>query len=279
MVAAIGRHAHERLGHEARERAHLAADLLAHLAIGGEPVGSELGSVELEVQLELTGGVLMVALDHLESHGLAVLDHLVDDRLQLCELVDVIAVGLGHALDGGFAVGVGLEPHHFGLAASSQVQSVLGLEVCVDPLQVATAVGGEEGAAVYFFLAAPEQRAPNTGRLGIPRQRHERLGLADADELAGLGAVADVVAVTVDEEVRGGAIDKLKALARNHPEVLGGNPLAHDPTGHRDELAVQVPDAVRFDAGLDFGNLLFSSVCADEHLNVGGHCFPCLAGY
>ena len=132
-----------------------------------------------------------------------------------------------------------------------------------------------KGAAVHFFLAAPKQRAPDTGRLGIPRQRHERLGLADADELAGLGAVTDVVAVAVDEQVRGGAIDQLKALAGDHPEVLGGNAFAHDPAGDRNELAVQVPNAVRFNAGLDFGDLLFSPVCTDERLNIGGHCSPC----
>ena len=278
MVAAVGRHAHERLGHEAREGSQLAAHLLAYLPVGGEPVGGELGPVEVEVQLELAGGVLVVALDHVEAHGLAVLDHLVDEGLELGELVDVVAVGLGHALDGWLAVGVDFEPHHLGLAAGPQVQPVLGLEFSVKPPEVAAAVRGEEGAAVHFLLAAPEQRAPHPGRSPVPGQGHERLRLADADQLAGLGAVADVVAVAVGEEVGGGAVHELEALAGDHAEVLGRDPLAHDPARHRDELAVQVPDVVGLDAGLHLCDLLLASIGLDEPLKISGHCSPYRAG-
>ena len=143
-MAAVGRHTHERLGHEARERARFAADLPADLAVGRQPVGGELGPIEVEVQLELSGGVLVVALDHVEAHRLAVLDHLVDDRLELAELVDVVAERLGHPVQDRLAVGAGLQPHHLRLAADSHVQAEILFELGVDALQVAAAVGAEE---------------------------------------------------------------------------------------------------------------------------------------
>ena len=68
MVAAVGRHAHERLGHEAGKEPELAADLAADLAVGGEPVGRVLRGAEREVELELARRVLVVALDHVEAH-------------------------------------------------------------------------------------------------------------------------------------------------------------------------------------------------------------------
>ena len=58
--------AHERLRHEAREGALLAPDLLRDLAEGREVVGRALRAVEAEVQLDLPGRVLVVALDHVE---------------------------------------------------------------------------------------------------------------------------------------------------------------------------------------------------------------------
>ena len=183
-MAAVGRHAHERLGHEAREGAHLTTHLLADLAVGGEPVGRQLGTVEVEVQLELAGRVLVIALDHVQAHGLAVLHHPVDERLQLGELVDVVAVRLGEALDGGLAVGVGLEPHHLGLATGPEVEAGLGLELLVDAVQVAAAVRREEGSAVDLFLTAPEKSAEDAGGLGVPRELAEGLGLGDTDQLA-----------------------------------------------------------------------------------------------
>ena len=148
MVAAVGRDAHERLRHEARERAELAADLAADLAVGREVVGGLLGAVEVEVELDLARGVLVVALDHVEAHRLAVLDHLVDERLELAELVDVVAVRLRHALDDGRAVRVQLQPHHLGLGAGAQVQAGGLLELRLDALQVAAAVRGQERARV-----------------------------------------------------------------------------------------------------------------------------------
>ena len=76
VVAAVRRDAHERLRHEAREGAELAADGLADLAERREVVRGSLGAIEAEVQLDLAGRVLVVALDHVEPHRLAVLDDL-----------------------------------------------------------------------------------------------------------------------------------------------------------------------------------------------------------
>ena len=98
VVVAVGRHAGERLGHEGRQQVVLAADRGAHLAVGGDVVGGAQRPVEAEVQLELAGGVLVVAVAHVEAERLAVLDDVEQHRTQLLELVDVVAVGLGDAL-------------------------------------------------------------------------------------------------------------------------------------------------------------------------------------
>ena len=158
VVAAVGRHPHERLGHEAREQPELAPDLPAHLAVGGQPVGGELGPVELEVELELPRSVLVVALDHVEAQPAAVVDHPVDDRLQLRELVDVVAVGAGSSFHRRRPVGIGLEPHHLGLAPHPQVQSGIGGELLVQPAQVASTIRGEVAAGI---VESP--RDPGTG--------------------------------------------------------------------------------------------------------------------
>ena len=98
VVVPVGRDARERLGHEARQQAVLAPDGGADLAVGGDVVGRLDRAVEAEVQLELAGGVLVVAVAHVEPERLAVLDHVEQHRTELLELVDVVAVGLRHAL-------------------------------------------------------------------------------------------------------------------------------------------------------------------------------------
>ena len=202
-MAAVRRDAHERLRHEAREDAELATDLFCDLPERREIVGRLLGAVEAEVELDLAGRVLVIALDHVEPELLPVLDHLVDDRLQLGELVDVVAVGLGDAFDGGRAVRAQLEPHHLGLHPGPQVHARPSFELLLDAAQVPAAVRREHLARPFAVLAVAEARAPDAGDPGIPRQHLERLRLRDPDELPGFGAVADVVPVAVDEEVRG----------------------------------------------------------------------------
>ena len=255
VVAAVGRHAHEGLGHEAGEGPQLTAHLLADLAVGGETVGGQLSPVEVEVQLQLSRGVLVVALNHVQAHGLGILHHLVDQRLELGELVDVVTVGLGHPLHSGLAIGVGLQPHHLRLGAGTQVETRLFLEGLVDPLQVATTVRGQEHSAVDLLLAAPEQGAEHPGRLGVPGELHEGVDLGHADQLAGLRAIADVLAVAVDEQVGRGPVDQLEALVGDGAEVLSRDALTHDAPGDGHELAVQVLDAVGLDLSFNLGHL------------------------
>jgi hypothetical protein len=75
VVVSVRRDARERLGHEARQQAVLAPDGGAHLAVGGDVVGRPDRTVEAEVQLELAGGVLVIAVAHVQPERLAVLDH------------------------------------------------------------------------------------------------------------------------------------------------------------------------------------------------------------
>ena len=83
----------------------------------------------------------MVALDHVEAHGAAVLDDAHVDGAQALELVDVIAVGIGEAARRR-AVLVLLQPHHLRFGAVPHVQAtVIGFELIVDAPQVAAAVG------------------------------------------------------------------------------------------------------------------------------------------
>ena len=220
------------------------------------------------------GRVLVIALDHVQAHRVRVLDHLVDDRLELAELVDVVAVGLRHALEGGRAVLVGLEPDHLGLEAGAQVHARALRELGLDQLEVVAAVGREVGAAVLDVLAAAEAGAPDARDLGVPRQHLERLGLGQADELGGLGAVADVLAVPVDEEVGGRAVDELEALARHRLPVRGGHALAHDPARDRDELVVDVRHARSVDLLAHVLDQLIAPRGTHELFEVGRHQRP-----
>ena len=247
---------------------------LADLAEGREVVGRLLGPVEAEIELELARSVLVITPDHVEPHRLAVLDHPVDERLELGELVDVVAEGLGHALDGGRAVVVELEPHHLGLGAGAQVETRLLLEVGLDPLEVAAAVGGQKGARVLSLLPVSEAGTPDPSRLRVPGQRRERVGLRHADELRGLGAVADVVSVAVGEEVGRRAVDELEAFLAEGLPVVGRDALAHDPSGDRRELVVDVRDSLGLDARADILDELAASPGFDEAFEIGRHLSP-----
>ncbi len=217
------------------------------------------------------GRVLVVTLDHVQAQGAAVLDDPVDDGLELGELVDVVAVGLGHAFDRRGPVRVGLEPHHLGLAPHLQAQPGLGGELLVDAVEVAPAVRGEEGARVLELLPAPEQGAEHPGHLVVPRQSLEGLHVGEPDQLGRLGPVPDVLAVPVDEQVGGSPVDQLESLSGHRRPVGGRDPLAHDPTGDRDELEVDEGDAVGVDAAADLLDVLVPAVLFDETLEVGGH--------
>src|SRR5689334_16887994 len=96
-MAAIGRHPHEGLAHEAGDDAEFARDLCADLPVGRKTVSGPQRIVESEIELELAGGVLMIPLDHVEAHLPAVFDYAHIDRAQALELVDVVAIRIGIA--------------------------------------------------------------------------------------------------------------------------------------------------------------------------------------
>ena len=201
----------------------------------------------------------------------SVLDHLVDDRLELGELVDVVAVGLRLALDRGLAVLAELEPHHLRLHARPQVHARAALELLLDAPKVPAAVRGQERAGAVAVLAVPEAGAPDSGDAAVPRQHRERLRLRDADELPRLGAVADVVAVPVGEEVRSRPVDELEALLGDGLPVLRGNALAHDAPGDGDELVVDVCHPRGVDPLPDLLDGVGTPIRLDEALQVGRH--------
>src|SRR6185436_12425366 len=138
--------------------------------------------------------------------------------------------------------------------------------------EVAAAVGGQERARVAALLAIAEALAPDAGELlavtGRPREDGEGLGLRDADELRCLRAVADVVPVTVGEEVRRGAVDELETLVRDRLPVRSGDAFPHDPPGDRGELVVDVRDVLGVDLFADFLDALCTPVGFDEALEV-----------
>ena len=69
VVVAVGRDPRERLRHERRQEAVLAADRGADLPVGGDVVGSAEGAVVAEVELELARRVLVVAVAHVEAQA------------------------------------------------------------------------------------------------------------------------------------------------------------------------------------------------------------------
>ncbi len=244
VVMATGRRdAHEGLRHEAGDQVEFARDLRADLAVRGESIGRAQAIVIHPVELELTRRVLVIALDHVETHGARVLDRTHEHGTQRLELVDVIAVGLGES-PVRQAVCALFEPHHLGLAAVAKVQSLVGLlEGLMNDPQVAAAVGGQMPARVLLLLAVAETGAENPSDPLVPRQLHEGLGVGNADQLGGLRPVADIILVPIDIQIGGGPIDELEALLSDALPMIGRYPLADDTTGHRYELAVEVLDA------------------------------------
>ena len=162
------------------------------------------------------GRVLVVALDHVEPERLPVLDHLVDDRLQLAELVDVVAVRLRDALMSGVPSSFSFSHIISGSVPARRCSPVACSNSRLDPLQVAAAVGGEEASRGSRAPRGCGSRCTRRARPCDPRAAPRRCRAPGMpDELGRLGAVADVVAVPVGEEVRGRAVDELEAL-RGH---------------------------------------------------------------
>ena len=126
--------------------------------------------------------------------------------------------------------------------------------------QIAAAIRGQMAAGIDLLFAVAEAGAEHAGDALVPGQLHEGLGIGNADQLRGLGAVADVVLVAVDEEVRGRTIDQLEAPLRDRLPVICRNALADDAAGDRHELIVDVADAELLDLGADLLDELFAAV-------------------
>ena len=267
VVAAIGRDAHEGLAHEAGDDVELARHLGADLAVGRQPVGRPQRIVIGEIELELAGRILVIALDHVEAHLAAIVDDAEIDRTQALELIDVIAIRIGIAA-GRLAVLVLLEPHHLGLGTVPELEPMLLLEQVVDAAEIAARVRGQERAWLGALLAVSEQRAPHARHPLVPGELHEGVGLGDADQLGGLGPVAEILAAPVDEQVHGGAVDELEALLGNAFPMVGGDALAHDAAGHRHELQVKIVDAELVDLLADLLDELLALGVLDEPLDI-----------
>src|SRR6185295_2594000 len=109
-----------------------------------------------------------------------------------------------------------------------------------DAAQVATAVGREIAPGVVALLAVAEERAPHAGDALVPGKLHEGLGLGNANELGGLGTVAQIFAAAIEEEVDGRSVDELEAPVGHVLPMVGRDALAHDAPGDRDELQIEI---------------------------------------
>ena len=179
VVVPVGRDAGERLGHEARQQAVLAADRGAHLAVGGDVVRRPDRAVEAEVELELAGRVLVIAVAHVEAERLAVLDHVEEHRTKLLELMDVVAVGLGRAL-GRRAVLGALHPHHLGLDPDQEAVAQLSLELRRDALEVLARIGVEQLAGLGVVAVAVHARDARIPRQGAKVSRSATAASSDS---------------------------------------------------------------------------------------------------
>ena len=157
---------------------------------------------------------------------------------------------------------------------------MFGLKIGMGAAQIAAGVRGQERAGVLAFLAVAEERAPHPGDAFVPGQLAEGLGLGHADQLGGLGAIAQIFAVPVGEKIDRGAIDQLEALGRNRFPVVGRNALAANATGDRDKLQVEIlnPKLVDFLAHLP--DHFVAAIGLNELLDIGvSHNLPpCLTG-
>ena len=139
VVRTVGRDAGERLRHEGRDDVVLPRNRSADLTVRREVVRRPDCAVEEEVQLELSGRVLVVAVRRIDPELLAVVDDVEDDVAQLLELIDVVAPRLRDALRL-VRVVVFLEPHHLGLDPAEERVAELLLDLVHDYFQILAGV-------------------------------------------------------------------------------------------------------------------------------------------
>ena len=269
VVTTGSRHAHEGLGHEARDVSHLASHLRAYLPVSGEPIARSQSVVEGEVELQLPRRILVIALNHVEPHGLGVFDGLHEGRAQLLELIDVVAIRLGDATVRP-AILAAFQPHHLGLGTVAQVQTlVLLLEGVVENAQVAAAIRGQMAAGILPLLTIAKAGAENSGDALVPGKLTEGFRIGNAHQLRGLGSVTDVAAVAVQVQVCRRAIDQLKPALGDAFPMIRGYALADDTPGNRDELIVNVGDAELVDLLAHLPDEIVSSRRTDMGFQIG----------
>ncbi len=197
------------------------------------------------------GRVLVIAVAHVEPHRLAVGDDVEDHRLQLLELVDVVAPGLGHTLERRVRVVRRLQPHHLGLDPAQERVAELLFDVVRDPLQVLARVRVQQLAGLGVVAVAVDARDPR-----VPGQCLEGVEVGDRGELGLLGTEADVVVEPVGEQVGGRPVDELIAATRHLSEPARDHALAVDVAADRDLLEEDVLDPLAVDLAGDLGDPL-----------------------
>ena len=183
----------------------------------------------------------VVAVAHVEAERLAVFHDVEEHRTQFLELVDVVAVGLGHALGLGAVLGLA-QPHHLGLDADQELVPEFLLELVRDLFEVLPRVGVEQLPGLRVVAVAEHARDPL-----VPGQHPEGVEVGDGRELGLLGPEADVVALAIGEQVGHRAVDELIAALGDLREERGDDTLAHDPAGDRDLLEEDVLDPLGLD--------------------------------
>src|SRR5208283_1555135 len=104
--------------------------------------------------------------------------------------------------------------------------------------------------------------------------RAKCVDVGQADQLARLGTVTDVVAPAVDEQIGRGAVDELESLPGDRLPVRGGDALSHDAAGDRYELVVDVGDPLGVYATPNLFDELLTALLGDEALEIGHLCPP-----
>ncbi|EKB47187.1 hypothetical protein B879_04220 [Cecembia lonarensis LW9] len=243
MVAAVAHLAVVGLGHERGRDPELASDLLANLSVGNQPVGGVFHTVVHPVQFELTV-VFVVALDHVQAHGLGVGDELLVDRAHALEVLHLVGRAGAGTLDD---LETGSFPCHFGLGARAHFEPGTFGERGVSAGQQRARVDGQRAAADIRQVRGLVGGAEDPGHRGVPRQDNEGVRLREGPELAGLYASADQVSMAVVLQVGERRAVEADALFQVAAKVVGGNHLGHDSRADGWQRVVDVLDSGSLD--------------------------------